>query len=238
MTTAWTPGPDLDFAVAQQMGLVPCLGWTEMNFGSFGGPAFMQVTTGPHACFHRSGACYPSNSQGSLGGKVGGVPEFSEVGHPKSLTVEEFPPWWKICRTEDGYDVESPEGVHYKGTTPAHALCVAYVEARMGPKYEDIWDPAWRGDAVDLGITQNPGDNLLPPWSPALVLQVSHYKKNFALLLEHPGKEWEFLDIPTMLRDFESIVAAGVDEAWLKTLGDPKRLKRTESKRPRGWLRR
>jgi hypothetical protein len=65
-------GPLLDSKIAEMVfGLTPCDGWERVNFGSAGGPALMK------RCEHLQGRCYPSQTVGSINGRIGGPPRYS-----------------------------------------------------------------------------------------------------------------------------------------------------------------
>lgn len=52
-------------------GLVPCVEWEEINFGSAGGPALRKL------CTHPNNTCFPVFEIGSIYGNIGGCPKFS-----------------------------------------------------------------------------------------------------------------------------------------------------------------
>lgn len=68
------PDRELDLFIAEKvMKLIPCDRWTEMNFGSAGGPALRQN------CDHEN--CYSTLEVGSIHGTIGGCPHYSSKIH-------------------------------------------------------------------------------------------------------------------------------------------------------------
>ena len=61
----------LDRRLALALGLVECDGWRDYNFGSAGGPALVK------SCGHGDKACFPSREQPTMGGILGGPPQYS-----------------------------------------------------------------------------------------------------------------------------------------------------------------
>ena len=63
---------ELDLLVAEQvMGLIPCDGWSRINFGSGGGPAVRKN------CDHPNNTCYPIIENAGAFGVAGGCPRYS-----------------------------------------------------------------------------------------------------------------------------------------------------------------
>ena len=173
------PGPELDKAVADKMGIIPCKDWREENFGSMGGPALIKE------CIHADGACYPTTELGSIAGTVGGLPEFSKDGHPQALRLRDLPEGYLMMWQT--FAAGSPkERVEYhlfgrnggrslfKGETEAHLLCVAYLEIGK-PRWNDHnrWSPAWKQVAVRVGLLEGPWEDLSPEDVPEPWTQVS-----------------------------------------------------------------
>ena len=68
------PNDELDHLVAEKvMGRIPCDRWTEMNFGSAGGPVLRKN------CDHEN--CYSTLEIGSIHGTIGGCPRYSSKIH-------------------------------------------------------------------------------------------------------------------------------------------------------------
>jgi hypothetical protein len=86
---------ELDVLVAEKvMGLIPCDQWTEMNFGSAGGPALLKN------CDHEN--CYSTLEIGSIHGTIGGCPHYSSKIHSA----------WEVVRRmqSSGYDLTLESG--------------------------------------------------------------------------------------------------------------------------------
>jgi len=164
------PGTELDLKVAEKMGLVPCSGWESTNFGSAGGPALMSTT-----CVHASGACYPTVESGGMWGSFGGVPKLSDDDSPLRLRLRDFPGEYTLYRIPNGFSVEDSAGNCWLGETEAHALCLAYLDAEMEPKFteENRWHQDWLDAALQYGLVTHEGlfpRDLPEPWTPEAVL--------------------------------------------------------------------
>jgi|GEM_PF-6805450 len=162
------PGPELDKAVADKMGMIPCEMWTPINFGSAGGPALEKN------CVHGENACYPTNEVGSIQGNIGGVPAFSDESHPRALRLKDLPSGILIRRTSEGtyqaFTQMGSAGPRWEGVTEAHVLCLAFLDVgEFQFKQDKQWAPYWKQFAFDIGlieITPRNSDDLPLPWTP------------------------------------------------------------------------
>lgn len=163
------PGPDLDKAVADKMGLVSCDGWKEQNMGSMGGPVLMSET-----CVHAHEACYSELEIGSMNGNIGGVPGFSNPSHYAALRLKDLPLGYSLTRFEDHYEVRAylaPDSPVWEGETEPHACSLAYLDVgEVRITEADRWDMLWPSKAVAVGVMDHPDGTLLPPWTPQTAL--------------------------------------------------------------------
>jgi hypothetical protein len=162
------PGPELDKAVADKIGMVPCDLWKTVNFGAAGGPALQKD------CVHASGACYPINEIGSINGIIGGVPAFSDESHPRALRLKALPSGILIRRTSEGtyqaFTQVGSAGPRWEGETEAHVLCLAFLDVgEFQFKQDGLWEPHWKILAVEIGLLKEEprnSDDLPLPWNP------------------------------------------------------------------------
>lgn len=198
----------------------------------------MRVTDGPHACFHASDACYPTMTTGSMYGTIGGIPGYSNSKNMPFISLEDFPPHWHLYRDDDDtYCVQSPDEKVYRGETAVHALSVAYVGSKQGPKITDMWEEGWKGYAVTLGIIESEDDPLPDLWEPPLVIRVHRYKMFFDYLMRYPGGGVrEHYASAQLQSEIDILLAAGIDEEWLKAVADPSLVPKQVTEKPRSWL--
>ena len=159
------PGPELDRAVADAMGMVPCDGWERSNLGSAGGPIIIGTD-----CYHAPEACWSTVTNGP---GVGGLPAFST--DRRFLSLDLLSPGWSLVHggPELWYIVPlpSPE-VHFatltfamSGTSEAHVLALTYLRARTAnlvePRFteETRWR-SWKEHAERFGVLDR------PEWTP------------------------------------------------------------------------
>jgi len=162
------PGPELDKAVADKMGMLPCDLWEPVNFGAAGGPALQKN------CVHADGACYPTTEMGSVQGTFGGVPAFSDEMNPRALRLKDLPWGILIRRMKDGtyqaFTHMGTDGPRWEGETEAHVLCLAFFEGgEFKFKQDGLWDTPWKSFAVEIGLlegTPENSDDLPLPWNP------------------------------------------------------------------------
>lgn len=162
------PGPELDKAVADKMGMLPCTLWEPINFGAAGGPALQKM------CAHANGACYPTTEMGSIHGTVGGLPGFSDEKNGRALRLKDLPPGIILRRTSEGtyqaFTQMGSAGPRWEGETEAHVLCLAFLDVgEFQFKQDRQWEPYWRQIAIDIGlleITPTNSDDLPLPWGP------------------------------------------------------------------------
>lgn len=171
------PGPELDFLVAQTMGMLPCDGWSAGSMGSTFGPVLFNI-----GCYHATGACWPTTTGWVEG--LGGIPGFStRRNHAQSLTLADLPPDTTLRRDAAGtWWVRVPGMTEIAGQTECHALALAFVASasREPPRWNENnrWREGWQNAAVKYGICLTPptlpGD-LPAPWTPALLHLLSQY---------------------------------------------------------------
>jgi len=160
------PGPELDKAVADKMGMLPCDLWEPVNFGATGGPSPQKN------CVHADGACYPTTEMGSVQGTFGGVPAFSDEKSPRALRLKDLPPGTTLTYILDGpWLIQSPSRAKtWRGVNEAHVLCLAFLDiGDFKFKQDGLWESHWKQFAFDIGIieiTPRSSDDLPLPWNP------------------------------------------------------------------------
>jgi hypothetical protein len=171
-------GVELDLAVAEARGLVPCDDWSPGNMGSAGGPCFWKE------CIHADDACYPTSTMAVMGGGIGGVPRFSEDGHFQALRLKDLPAGYIIIRFEDRFVVENEHGNSYEGKTEAEAICLAYLDSFPEPLFDgdDIYDPIWKQAAEEWGLLDEEG-RPISPWTIPTVLYLVQAQRALVLAL-------------------------------------------------------
>jgi hypothetical protein len=179
------PGdPDLDLAIANLQGRVPCDGWSMVNLGRAGGAQLMG-----ERCIHAHGACWPDTEHGTWGGTVGGVPHYSAEGHWQALRLADLPIEAAVQRVgEDEYEAFLPDGQSFIGETTTLAVALAYLASEPDPLFEGdgIYSPDWQKYAELLGFLET--GELQEPWTVQSVLFVGRAWRRVTEMAHH--RQW------------------------------------------------